>query len=273
MRTSRRRTLIVLGAMTGVLALVAVAGVVYIQQTLAFGDPPTFDTTAVGGAPDGAECRQVTGAVDGVAVELLDLGADEVYLADGDDPISREEFAQTSVRFPQTKNSERFVLFDSTCFHRTYSAPADCAGAGCFEIREFFDHTWVTLNQISGQACVPDPDGCDGDVVAPGYVSITVIDKCQDLTFSGPTINVLADGRGNEYVMHATATGAPDLTRPALPPGWSLQERPVDEPLELSPRGTDGRCYYPILRDDTLQSYHQFRYAEPTWSPQAAGAR
>lgn len=273
MRRSRRTVLIVVGAMVGVLALVAVGGVVFVQRTLAFGEAPTFDTTVVGGAPEGAECRQVTGAAGGVAVEILDLGADEVYLADGDDPISREEFAETSVRFPQTRNSERFLLFDSTCFYRTYSAPADCTGAGCFEIREFYDHTWVTLSGISGQACVPDPEGCEGDVVAPGYVSVTIIDKCQDLTWSGPIINVLRDGRGNEYVMHATATGEPDLDRPTLPEGWGLEVRTIDEPLELNPRGAGGHCYFPILRDDTLQSYHQFRYDGPAWSPEDLASR
>lgn len=273
MRTPRRRTLPVLGALVGTVALVAVAVLGYVQQTLAFGEPPAFDTTAVGGAPAGAECRQVTGAAGGVAIELLDLGADEVYLADGADPISREEFAATEVRFPRTKNSERFVQFDSTCFYRSYSAPADCTGAECFEMREFFGHTWVTLNAISGQTCVPDPSGCDGDVVAPGHVSITVIDKCQDLTFAGPTVAVLADGRGGEYVLHATPGGPPDLDRPVLPTGWTLEERTIDQPLELSPRGGDGHCYYPIVRDDTLQSYHQFRYAERTWSAPGTGAR
>jgi hypothetical protein len=64
--------------------------------------------------------------------------------------------------------------------------------------------------------------------------------------------------------MHATADGKP-TTAVALPPGWSLHETALPEPLRIRPFGASAACHYNILRDASLQSYHQVRYAGPTY--------
>jgi hypothetical protein len=97
-------------------------------------------------------------------------------------------------------------------------------------------------------------------VVNPGYVSINTIDKCQRMQYDGPSIYELSDGQGNLYVMHAADDGTPDLS-PTLPEGWTLTERTLEEPLVLLPFGGGNSCYFNIIRDNLVQSYHQYAYA------------
>ncbi len=247
------------------LCAVGAAAYFYVQQTLRFAPLPTYDTTVISGKPDGASCiNQEPNA--GLAIELIDLGQDVVYLAGGDNPISEAAWDETAVRFPRMKNSKRYLLFDDTCIYRSPDKPANCASGDCATFVELYDHTWFLLNALSGQSCYPDASGCAGDEVQPGYVSITTIDKCQEITFAGPTINELVDDRGNRYVMHATGDGQPDLTGVPLPAGWQLVETTLAAPLTLQPRGA-GHCYYNILRDANLQSYHQYVFAEETFPP------
>lgn len=253
-------------ALLVVLLLAATA--VYIattfQRTLAFDPLPTFDTTVISGRPAGAECINKSSRAP-LAIELIDLEQDVVYLAGGENPISVEQWDNTAVRFPHLKNSKRYLLFDDTCLYRAFGTPADCQGAECATFTELYDHTWFTLNGIAGFTCYPDPDGCEGDVVNPGYVSLTTIDKCQEITFSGPTINELVDEWGNRYVMHATDDGQPQVAGVPLPPGWTLSEVTLSQPLTIQPRG-DGHCYYNIMRDAHLQSYHQYVFAEDVFT-------
>jgi hypothetical protein len=124
-----------------------------------------------------------------------------------------------------------------------------------------FDYTWLKLTTVIGQDCFPDASGCSGDRVEPGYVSITTIAKCHQIRYDGPLIYELSDGQGNRYVMHATATGTPDIEGVELPAGWTVSARTIDEPLELLPFGGETDCYYNIVRDNLVQSYHQFAYA------------
>ena len=250
-----------------VVVAVIVGAVVYLRWTVAFPPLPTYDTTVISGKPDAASCINKGGKAP-LAIELIDLGNDVVYLAGGDNPISEATWDATSVRFPHIKNSKRYLLFDDNCLYRSPDKPADCEGDGCASFVEYYDHTWFLLNGLAGQGCYPDPEGCNQDVVDPGYISITVIDKCQELTWNGPTINELVDDRGNRYIMHATATGEPNLADVSLPAGWTLAEVPISEPLTIQPRG-EGHCYYNILRDNILQSYHQYVFADETFPPAA----
>ncbi len=237
----------------------------YIQQTLRFAPLPSYNTTIVSGKPDGASCINKTRSA-GLAIELIDLGNDMVYLAGGSNPITEAEWDNTTVRFPHMKNSKRYLLFDDTCIYRSPGKPITCQGDECVAYVELYGHTWFVLNALSGQGCFPDASGCDRDIVKPGYVSITTIDKCQEITFSGPTINELVDDRGNRYVMHATDDGQPDLEGVALPTGWRLSQVEISAPLTLQPRG-EGHCYYNIVRDANLQSYHQYVFADETFPP------
>ncbi len=237
----------------------------YVQQTLSFPPLPTYNTTIVSGKPTGAGCINRDGQP-AIAIELIDLGEDKVYLAGGTNPISESEWDATRVGFPQMKNSKRYIMFDDNCLYRSPGAAMDCQGEACFTFVEQYGHSWFVLNDLSGQGCYPDSSGCSGDVVKAGYVSITTIDKCQEITFNGPTINELVDDRGNRYVMHATDDGQPDLEGVALPNGWHLSQVELDAPLTIQPRG-EGHCYYNIVRDANLQSYHQYTFADALFPP------
>ena len=244
-----------------IIGVVVVGGgiLLYIQQILAFPPLPTYNTTIISGRPEGAACINQPPSA-GLAIELIDLENDKVYLAGGSNPITIEEWENTAVRFPHMKNSKRFLLFDDTCLYRSPNIAPTCQGEACAEFVEHYDHTWFVLSDVAGQTCYPDADGCQSDVVNPGYVSLTVIDKCQEITFLG-SIYELVDNRGNRYVMHATDDGTPDTTGVSLPEGWSLAEVALDEPLTIEPRG-EGHCYYNIVRDNTLQSYHQYLFVD-----------
>lgn len=250
------------------IAMVVIGGgaYTYFQRTLAFPPLPTYDTTVISGKPAVASCINKGGKTV-LAIELIDLGNDVVYLSGGDNPITEAEWDATTVRFPHMKNSKRYLLFDDNCLYRSPDKPADCPEGGCATFVELYDHSWFILNALSGQGCYPDASGCNQAVVNPGYVSITTIDKCQELTWNGPTINELVDDRGNRYVMHATATGAPDLTNVVLPTGWRLAQKSLSEPLTIQPRG-EGHCYYNILRDNLMQSYHQYVFADNLFPPE-----
>lgn len=244
------------------LALVACGS---MMQTLAPGPLPQYDTTVVSGRPAGAACINEGGHT-AVAIELIDLGEDLVYLAGGEDPISEAEWDDTRVRLPHLKNSKRHLLFDDNCLYRSPGVPTDCQGDACVRWVELYDHTWFVMNAIAGQGCHPSADGCEGETVEPGHVSITTIDKCQEITFAGPTIHELVDPRGNRYVMHATADGQPKVDGVPLPAGWTLATKAIDAPLVLAPRG-EGRCYYNIVRDALTQSYHQYVFADAAFPP------
>jgi hypothetical protein len=262
----RKRTRWIVLALAVVILAVG-GGLVYVQQILAFPPLSAYDTTVVSGKPDAASCINKGGKAP-LAIELIDLGNDVVYLAGGDNPISEAEWDATAVRFPFMKNSKRYLLFDDNCLYRSPDKPADCEGDACSTFVERYDHTWFLLNGLSGQLCYPDPSGCNADVVNPGYISITVIDKCQELTWNGPTINELVDDRGNRYIMHATDDGQPDLDSVTLPAGWTLTQTEISQPLTIQPRG-EGHCYYNILRDNQVQSYHQYIFADETFPPAA----
>jgi hypothetical protein len=59
--------------------------------------------------------------------------------------------------------------------------------------------------------------------------------------------------------MHATGSGTPSLDV-ALPPGWTLTTRSLEEPLVVRP-ATFARCEYTLVRDALDQSYHQYDFS------------
>ena len=79
----------------------------------------------------------------------------------------------------------------------------------------------MELATIAWTECHPSSLGCLGPLVLPGHISLNIIRKCHDISFSGEA-HVLGSDNGARFVMHATATGRPDITGPALPQGWSL---------------------------------------------------
>lgn len=198
-----------------------------------------------------------------VAKEVLMGRTRTVVVAGGPSAISDEEWATFTPGMFNQKNSDRHTLYSRSCFARSPAAPADCVGDGCRRVVENGGHTWVELSKIEAVDCTPAEGGCDPAHVRPGQLAIVVTRKCHEMVFEG-RVFLLRGPHGEEAVMHATGNGAP-MTDVALPPGWQLHEEVLDEPLVLHPFGGGDACLYNILRDEKTQSYHQFRYAGPTY--------
>ncbi len=201
----------------------------------------------------------------GVAKEILNLESDDIYIAAGSNPMPDDIWQDFNFRLPLLKNSTRNLLFNGSCFFRSPDVATDCSGDSCFSTEEIAGYTWLKLTTVAGNVCYPDSVGCSGDTVNPGYVSINTIAKCHRIIFDGPVIYELSDDVGNRYVMHATATGIADVNGPVLPEGWMLAERTISEPLVLLPFGGGDQCYYNVVRDNLVQSYHQYVYADSTY--------
>ncbi len=260
----KRKTLfIIIGAVTALIAVAAIVGISYINTLTALKPLEISYSTVQTAMPDGAACAG-GGQEGGVAQEILNLETDYIYVAGSTNPMPADVWASYSFRLPLLQNSTRSLMFDGSCFFRSPGAPPTCQGEACFIIEEIVGYTWLNLTEIVGQSCFPDISGCSGDVVNPGFVSINTIAKCQRIAFDGPTIYDLTDGQGNRYVMHATDDGTPDIDA-VLPAGWTLNERTIDEPLILLPFGGGDSCYYNIVRDNLVQSYHQYAYAGDTY--------
>lgn len=252
--------IVVIAAAAGLLTLNYIRGLTAPQPlTISYATVPTAKPAGAGCIGDGAS--------PGIAKEFFNLETNDIYVAGGDNAMPDDVWTGYSFRLPFVKNSTRNLLFDGSCFFRSPDLPADCAGDACFTIETLFDYSWLKLTTVVGDACYPDPAGCSGQTVQPGYVSISTIAKCHEISYNGPTIYELADGTGNRYVMHATATGTPDLDTVRLPTGWTLTAVEIDEPLVVLPFGGGDSCYYNIVRDHLVQSYHQIAYASATYPP------
>ncbi len=264
----RRTLLIAVGLVVVVVAVGALLVFSYVQSLLAPKPLEITYATVQTQMPEGAACAGGSDESTGIAKEILNLETDDIYVAGGSNPMPDDEWAGYSFRLPVLKNSTRNLMFDGSCFFRSPDAPVTCTGDACFTIEEIVGYTWLKLTTVAGNECYPDASGCSGDVVNPGYVSINTIAKCHHIVYDGPTIYELADGNGNLYVMHATADGIPNVEGPQLPAGWTLTEREITEPLVLQPFGGGDSCYYNVIRDNLVQSYHQYAYAEAQYPPQ-----
>ena len=260
----RQTWFIMLGVLVAIVVVSGVAGYAWFQSLIAPKPLEISYATVQTLMPDGASCAGGNEDSPGVAKEILNLETDYIYVAGGTNPMPDDVWANYGFRIPLLKNSTRSLMFNGSCFFRSPNAPADCEGEACFSIDEIEGYTWLNLTQVTGQSCFPDASGCRADVVDPGYISVNTIAKCHRVVFDGPTIYELSDGKGNLYVMHATATGTPDLTA-TLPEGWTLTERTIDESLVLLPFGGGEDCYYNVVRDNLVQSYHQYAYSGDTY--------
>jgi hypothetical protein len=243
---------------TGWLLLVGCGG-----QTGPGNDASFGFSTAPSPRPAGSTCIGQAGAA--IAKEMINIRTFEIVVGGGSNVMSDAAWVDFRPRLPWTKNSTRYLLFNDSCFFRSPGVPADCVGDACVKFVEEFDHTWLLLTTLDNATCLPDASGCPGDKINPGFMSVSSINKCQQLTFNGPTIYELSDPAGNRYVMHATATGTPDISSVQLPVGWQAEAKTIDAPLVIEPVGGGNGCYYNILRDNLLQSYHQYVFAGAQW--------
>jgi hypothetical protein len=220
-----------------------------------------YDTTPSPWPADGACINPQRGAL--VAKEVLMGRTRTVVIAGGPNPISDQAWATYRPGGANQKNSDRHTMFTRSCFARSPAAPPDCVGESCRRTVESDGHTWVELSRIEAVDCLPAEGRCDPASIRPGQLAIIVTYKCHEMVFEGRAF-LLQGPRGEEAVMHATADGQP-TTDVALPPGWSLRETVLAKPLVIHPFGGAGACYYNILRDAKAQSFHQIRYAGPSY--------
>lgn len=217
--------------------------------------------TIQSGRPEGSGCLNEI-PTEGLAKELINLESRTVILGIGEGSMPDDEWAQFEPSLPIAKNINRNVMFDSDCFYRSPGAPVDCEGEACRITEEFMGYEWMELSAIDSQDCLPVGEtGCGQPDL--GVISVTVTRKCHQIIFEDEIYD-LADPAGNRYVMHANATGTPDLSV-VLPEGWTLEKVMLDEPLEVLPFGGGDNCYHNVLRDNLGQGYHQYIFAGETY--------
>ena len=253
------------------LRLALLVGLVYGLMAVAWNDLLTRTEVFAITLGDRERPPQARCGVPGSALELVELPGmpgNLVVVAGGPNPVSAADWPGLQPGLPWTKNSERHLLFDESCLHSSPPLGAAlprtdvaCAGDDCFRYREIEGYSWLELATIAWTDCHPSSLGCLGPLVLPGHVSLTIIRKCHDISFNDQA-HVLTSNDGDRFVMHATATGRPDLG-PALPQGWTLTSETLTEPLSVAPQGDS--CYHFVLRDNLAQSYHQFAFRDPLY--------
>lgn len=199
----------------------------------------------------------------GIAKEVLMGSQRTVVIAGGPSPISDTAWETYSPSLGNKKNSDRHLLFERSCFSRSPSSPADCQGEACREVQELDGHTWVSLSKIHAWDCIPSVESCSNMAARPGGLLVVVTSKCHRLQFEREVL-MLSGPQGERAVMHATNDGVP-TTDVRLPQGWTLRRETLDTPLVLFPFGGEGKCFYNIIRDEKLQSYHQLAYPREVW--------
>ena len=191
-----------------------------------------------------------------VAREVLVGASRTVVVAGGDRAISPEAWASYTPSLGNRKNSDRHLLFTRSCFSRSPGTPASCTGDDCRQVIELDGYTWVALSKIEAADCI---GGCSNLEAKPGGLLVVVTRKCHELVFENEAY-FLEGPNGERAVMHATADGQPTLDV-SLPAGWSLKREVLASPLVLHPFGGGDECFYNVIRDHKLQSYHQLAYA------------
>jgi hypothetical protein len=208
--------------------------------------------------PEGTPCLNKT-VQHGIAKEVLLGRTMTVAIAAGSQAISDADWVNYSPSFFNRKNSDRHTLFARSCFSRSPSRPVSCVGDACAEYVMMDGHSWVALSKVEAADCLPDASACTDSGAKPGGLFVVTTRKCHELVFEG-SVFMLHGPKGERAVMHATSDGHP-TTDVVLPAGWSLQEETLTEPLVVHPFGGGDACFYAIIRDEKLQSYHQLSFA------------
>lgn len=196
----------------------------------------------------------------GFAKEVLHVKSMTVVIAGGEKAIPDSKWAKYKPSFPNQKNTDRHLLFSTSCFARSPQAPADCQGDACRKTITMDHYSWTALSKIDAVDCIPRNSSCNPGKVQPGEIAVVVSEKCHEMTFNGDQI-FLYGPNGEKAIMHATENGKP-TTQVQLPEGWFLSKETLTTPLVLHPFGGPGFCYYNIIRDQLAQSYHQIKYAK-----------
>lgn len=185
-----------------------------------------------------------------------------------ENPISAEQWSKFKGPLPWRKNIKRNIQFDgafmvgSPSVYKTGNA-SDTDFESNLVFLEIDDYTWMELAIVEAATVYPGGGKPSGQIPEPGKVIFQTVVKPQ-INRWDDEIYQMTDGKGNYFVMHATATedGEPSLDV-ELPEGWTLQRVELDEPLIITP--TVGG-YFNILMDNLGQGYHQYIYADDVFS-------
>lgn len=215
------------------------------------------------------------------ALEVKTVIQNVVYASSGDKPMSQDEFAALPPQVGQWQlNTPRGLLFDS-CFWRSVSKKPQCRQRlakdpmACVWIRtipQLGNTTWL---EMAGNLCgelYPATNSSSTLGASPsGTVTVAVIDKCQNMTWTSKEVWTLTDEWANTYIMHASGAmdeaGTDAAVKAAVyPKGWSAKKVKLDpNPFTIWPYYTDdGRCLYTIIRDSTDNSWHQIGCSSAT---------
>lgn len=192
-----------------------------------------------------------------------------ISAASGDNKMTYDQF----ITYPPqvgaySLNTPRNLQFSSNCFFKSPNESFDCAPGECITnvaIPELDDTTWGELADNKCASYYPDSSTAVALGPAPeGNVLVSVISKCQNMTWTSDSIYVLTDEWSNTYIMHASGSNTTESLKEAasnavFPEGWSVESVNITEPLTIYPRMVeeDGSCYYTIIRDSQDNSYHE----------------
>lgn len=183
-----------------------------------------------------------------------------------ENPISAELWSEFKAPFPWKKNIKRNILFDAafmvgspSVFKSGNVSETDLEANLAF--LEIGSYSWMELATVEAVTLYPSGGKPSGQIPEPGQVIFQTVIKPQVNRWVDE-IYQLTDGKGNYFVMHATAADEPSLDV-VLPEGWSLQRVELDKPLVITP--TIGG-YYNLLMDNLGQGYHQYIYADEVFN-------
>lgn len=185
-----------------------------------------------------------------------------------ENPISAEQWSKFRGPLPWIKNIKRNIQFDgafmvgSPSVYKSGNA-SDTDFESNLVFLEIGDYTWMELAIVEAATLYPGGGKPSGQIPEPGEVIFQTVVKPQ-INRWDDVIYRMTDGKGNFFVMHATATidGEPSLDV-ELPKGWKLERIEIDEPLIITP--TVGG-YYNIIMDNLGQGYHHYIYADEVFS-------
>jgi hypothetical protein len=191
-----------------------------------------------------------------------------IYAASGDNKMTYDEF----ITYPSqvgvySMNTPRNLQFASNCFFKSPNEALDCAPGECIvnvPIPELNDTTWGEMADNKCASYYPPTSTPVALGPAPnGTVLVSVISKCQNMTWTSDSVYILTDEWDNNYIMHASGGNTTELVKAAaanavFPDGWSVKQVNISEPITIYPdMQEDGSCYYKIVRDSQDNSYHE----------------
>ena len=183
-----------------------------------------------------------------------------------ENPIPADQWPEFKPPFPWMKNIKRNILFDAAFMVGSPSVfisgnVSDTDLEANLAFLDIGGYSWMELAIVEAITVYPGGGKPSGQIPEPGQVIFQTVVKPQVNRWVDE-IYQLTDGKGNYFVMHASAADEPSLDV-ELPEGWTLQRVELDEPLIITPT-VDG--YFNLLMDNLGQGYHQYIYADDVFS-------